>query len=170
MARPLRIQIAGGRYHVTARGNERRNIFRDARDRAHLLELFSELPERFGARVHGWVLMDNHYHVLLETRAANLSRAGHWVNVAYSVWFNRRHGRSGHLFQGRFKAVLVGDDAEWLEVARYVHLNPVRVARLGLAKGDQQRQRTGAARDPGEKLGNYKDGVTSSLLTFEEGG
>jgi REP element-mobilizing transposase RayT len=152
MARPLRIQLAGGRYHVTARGNERKSIFRDDRDREHLLELFSELPERFGVRVHGWGLMDNHYHLLVETLENNLSRVGQWVNVAYSVWFNRRHGRSGHLFQGRFGAVLVGEDADWQEVARYVHLNPVRVGRLGLSKTDQQRQRTVAARDPGQKL------------------
>ena len=135
---------------MTARGNERKSIFRDDRDRKHLLGLFSELPERFGVRVHGWVMMDNHYHLLVETREENLSRVGQWVNVAYSVWFNRRHGRSGHLFQGRFGAVLVGDDRGWLEVARYVHLNPVRVGRLGLSKGDQQRQRTVAARDPGK--------------------
>lgn len=149
MARPLRIQRAGGRYHVTARGNERRAIFRDDRDRRHFLELLAALPERFGTRLHAWVLMDNHYHLLLETPEPNLSQTGQWLNVAYSVWFNRRHQRSGHLFQGRFGALLVGDDGDWQEVARYVHLNPVRVARLGLSKPDQQRQRTAAARDPG---------------------
>lgn len=152
MARPLRIQRVGGRYHVTARGNERRAIFRDDRDRRHFLELMGELPERFGTRVHGWVLMDNHFHLLWETPEPNLSRTGQWLNVSYSVWFNRRHQRSGHLFQGRFGAVLVGGEGEWLEVARYVHLNPVRVARLGLSKRDQQRQKTAAARDPGVRL------------------
>ena len=70
--------------------------------------------------------MDNHFHLLVETPEANLSQTGQWLNVSYSVWFNRRHQRSGHLFQGRFGAVLVGDDADWLEVGRYVHLNPVR--------------------------------------------
>jgi putative transposase len=152
MARPLRIPRAGGRYQVTARGNERRAIFRDDRDRRHFLELMGELPERFGTRVHGWVLMDNHFHLLLETPEANLSQTGQWLNVSYSVWFNRRHQRSGHLFQGRFGAVLVGGEGEWLEVARYVHLNPARVARLGLSKPDRQRQRTVAARDPGARL------------------
>jgi len=96
--------------------------------------------------------MDNHFHLLVETPAANLSETGQWLNVSYSVWFNRWHQRSGHLFQGRFGAVLVGDDADWLEVARYVHLNPVRVARLGLSKSDQQRQKTAAAQDPGARL------------------
>ncbi len=152
MARPLRIQRAGGRYQVTARGNERRAIFRDDRDRRHFLELLGELPERFGTRVHGWVLMDNHFHLLLETPEANLSQTGQWLNVSYSVWFNRRHQRSGHLFQGRFGAVLVGGEGEWLEVARYVHLNPVRVARLGLSKPERQRQKTAAAVDPGARL------------------
>ena len=70
--------------------------------------------------MHAWVMMDNHYHLLVETGEENLSRVGQWVNVAYSVWFNRRHGRRGHLFQGRFGAVLVGEDRAWLEVARYV--------------------------------------------------
>lgn len=151
MARPLRIQRPGGRYQVTARGNERRAIFRDDRDRRRFLELLGELPERFGTRVHGWVLMDNHFHLLLETPEANLSQTGQWLNVSYSVWFNRRHQRSGHLFQGRFGAVLVGGEGEWLEVARYVHLNPVRVARLGLSKPDRQRQKRAAARDPGAR-------------------
>ena len=78
--------------------------------------------------------MDNHYHLLLETPEANLSRVGQWLNVAYSVWFNRRHRRAGHLFQGRFKAVIIEDTTGWQEVARYVHLNPVRLAGLGLDK------------------------------------
>ena len=152
MARPLRIQRLGGHYHLTARGNERRAIFRDDRDRERFLELLAELPERFGSRLHAWVLMENHFHLLIETPEGNLSRTAQWLNVSYSVWFNRRHQRSGHLFQGRFGAVLVAAGADWLEVARYVHLNPVRVARLGLSKEARQRQKTAAARDPGAKL------------------
>jgi putative transposase len=152
MARPLRIQRPGGRYHVTARGNERRAIFRDDRDRWHFIELLAQLPDRFGTRLHGWALMDNHFHLLMETPEPNLSQTGQWLNVSYSVWFNRRHQRNGHLFQGRFGAVLVGGLGDWLEVARYVHLNPVRVARLGLSKQERQRQKTAAARDPGAKL------------------
>jgi putative transposase len=151
MARPLRVEFPGARHHVSARGNERRNIFRDDRDRRHFVELLAELPDRFGLRVVAWVLMDNHYHLLVETPDGPLSRPCQWLNVAYSVWFNRRHGRSGHLFQGRFKSVLV-DEGKWLEVARYIHLNPVRVASLGLGKLDRLRQRTAAARDPGATL------------------
>ena len=134
MARPLRIEIAGGRYHVTARGNERGDIFKDDGDRKHFLGLLAKLPERFGTRIHAYVLMPNHFHLLLETPETNLSRTGQWLNVSYSVWFNRRHRRSGHLFQGRFGAALIEDDAGLQEVARYLHLNPVRVRALGLDK------------------------------------
>ena len=151
MARPLRIEFPNARHHVMARGNERRAIFLDDRDRRHFVEVLAELPGRFGVLVHAWVLMSNHYHLLLETPEANLGRACQWLNVSYSVWFNRRHRRTGHLFQGRFKSVLV-DEGSWLEVARYVHLNPVRVAGLSLGKLDRTRQATAAARDPGAEL------------------
>ena len=134
MARALRIEPAGGRYHVAARGNERKAIFRDETDYFHFLELLSELSQRFGARVHAYALMVNHYHLLLETPEASLSRAMHWLNCGYCVWFNLRHRRSGHLLQGRFGAFIVEEDSGWQEVARYVHLNPVRVASLALEK------------------------------------
>ena len=148
MARPLRIERPGGRYHVTARGNERKLIFRDDPDRFHFLELLGGLGQRFGARVHAYVLMDNHFHLLLETPEANLSRAMQWLGVSYSMWFNRRHDRVGHLFQGRFKAVVVEDDAGWQEVARYIHLNPVRVEGLGLGKPQRAAGRAGLVSKP----------------------
>ncbi len=152
MARPLRLEIAGGRYHVTARGIERKSIFRDDTDRFHFLELLSEVTDRFGARVHAYVLMDNHFHLLVQTPEANLSRAMQWVNVSYSVWFNRRHQRVGHLFQGRFSAAIVEDDAGWQEVARYVHLNPVRVAMLKLGKRDRSASRAGLVERPSPEI------------------
>lgn len=158
MARPLRIEFPGARHHVMARGNERRAIFRDNADRRQFVQLLSVLPERFGVALHAWVLLDNHYHLLLETPEANLGRACQWLNVSYSVWFNRRHERSGHLFQGRFKSALV-EPSNWLEVARYVHLNPVRVAGLGLGKIERARQRSAAARDPGATLVSRRLGV-----------
>jgi len=151
MARALRIDIEGGWYHVTARGNERRAIFRDDRDRAHFLELLEEMVERHGVRLHGFVLMDNHYHLLVETPRANLSAAMQWLGVSYSGWFNRRHRRAGHLFQGRFKAVVLEESA-WLEVSRYVHLNPVRVRRLGLDKRQQEVIRAGMATERDEAM------------------
>src|SRR5215510_10543607 len=101
MARALRIQCPGGRYHVTARGNARGEIFWDDTDRFRFLELLSQLGQRFGTQVHAYVLMDNHYHLLLETPEPNLSRGMQWCDVSYSVWFNLRHRRSGHLLQGR---------------------------------------------------------------------
>ena len=141
MARPLRIEAPGAWYHITARGNERRAIFRDERDRQQFLELTGELDERFGVEVHAYVLLDNHYHLVVRPALANVSRAMQWLAVSYAVWFNRRHRRVGHLFQGRFKAILVEDNAA-AEVSRYVHLNPVRTRRLGL---DKQRQAALAA-------------------------
>lgn len=107
MARPLRVGLAGGWYHVTAGGNERRAIFRDETDRAHFAELLAEWVERYGVRLHAYVLLDNHYHLLAETPLANFSPAMQWLGVSYTMWFNRRHRRVGHLFQGRSKALVL---------------------------------------------------------------
>jgi REP element-mobilizing transposase RayT len=148
MGRPLRIERAGGWYHITGRGNERRAIFQDNRDRFHFVELFREMVRRFEVVFHAYQLMDNHYHLLLELREANLSRAIQWLNVSYSCWFNVRHRRCGHLFQGRFKSVVV-DPMGWaLALSRYVHLNPVRVRALGLGKIEQQHIRAGVSGVP----------------------
>jgi REP element-mobilizing transposase RayT len=137
---------------LTARGIERRPIFRSDRDRAHFLELLEELTERFAVTLHAFVLMDNHYHLLLELQRPNLSRAIQWLNVSYSVWFNRRHRRSGYLFRGRFKSVVV-DPAGWgLGMSAYIHLNPARVAGLGLSKTDRRRARVGAGELPDKSL------------------
>src|SRR5262245_19805113 len=148
MARPLRIEKVGGWYHVTARGNERKPIFRNDADRRHFLEAVAEMVGRFRLRLHCFVLMENHYHLLLELREPNMSRAVQWLNVSYSVWFNRRHGRSGHLFQGRFKSVAVSPEEWGLALSRYVHLNPVRLQSLGLGKADRRAQRVGLSPAP----------------------
>jgi hypothetical protein len=103
----------------------------------------AEMVRRFCLRLHCFVLMENHYHLLLELREPNLSRAVQWLNVSYSVWFNRRYERSGHLFQGRFKSVTVSPEEWGLALSRYVHLNPVRLQSLGLGKADRQAQRVG---------------------------
>ena len=162
MARTLRIERTGGRYHVTARGNERKPIYRRDTDRAHFLALVGKATEDFGIRVHGYVLMDNHYHLLVETPEANLSRTMQWLNVSYSVWFNRRHDRAGHLLQGRFESVVVEDDGGWQEVARYIHLNPVRVAGLALNKGQQAASRRTGVAAPSAEL------VAQRLSTLRE--
>jgi REP element-mobilizing transposase RayT len=148
MARPLRLERAGGWYHVTARGNERKPIFRHDPDRRHFLEVLAGMTERFRVRLHCFVLMDNHYHLVLELTEPNLSRAVQWLNVSYSVWFNRRHGRSGHLFQGRFQSVTVSRDEWALALSCYVHLNPVRIKTLGLGKGARAAQRVGLSPAP----------------------
>jgi putative transposase len=143
MARPLRIDHAGGWYHLTARGNERRRIYRDDSDRSHFLELLEELVARFRWRLHVYVLMDNHYHLMVETPEGNLSAGMHWLQVSYSVWFNRRHNRVGHLFQGRFKAIVLDPDTWGVALSHYIHLNPARVVKLGLGKVARTRQRLG---------------------------
>ncbi len=138
MARALRIHIPGAWYHVTARGNERRAIFRREADYARMISILGEAATRFALRVHGYVLMENHYHLILEAPEGNLSRAMQWLNVSYSTWFNRRHRRIGHLFQGRFKAI-VADPQQWgLVLSRYVHLNPLRTRRHAMSKAQRQ--------------------------------
>jgi REP element-mobilizing transposase RayT len=131
MARPIRVEFAGAVYHVMARGNEQRDVFRDDRDRWRFLDTLAEAVPQFGLRVHAYCLMPNHYHLLVGTPRANLSRAMGWLQTTYTARFNARHRRHGHLFQGRFKAQLIDADeyARWL--VEYVHLNPVRPRRRG---------------------------------------
>ncbi len=126
MARPLRIDLAGGLYHVTSRGDRREDIYLDDEDREIWLDVFAQVCERFNWRCHAWCQMNNHYHVVVETPEANLSQGMRQLNGVYTQRFNRRHGYVGHLFQGRFKGILVEQDAYLLELARYVVLNPVR--------------------------------------------
>jgi REP element-mobilizing transposase RayT len=143
MARAPRIHIPGAWYHVTARGNERRAIFRAEGDYAQMLVFLETAILRFGLRLHGYVLMENHYHLILEAPEGNLSRAMQWLNVSYSVWFNRRRRRIGHLFAGRFKAI-IADPQEWgLELSRYVHLNPLRTRGHAMSRSQRQQAGTG---------------------------
>ena len=129
MGRQLRIQYPGAFYHVTSRGNERKVIFSSKRDREQFLSYLESACERYGAVIHVFCLMSNHYHLLLETPRSNLSQIMHHINGAYTNYFNTKQRRSGHLFQGRYKAILVEKDAYCQELSRYIHLNPVR-ARL----------------------------------------
>jgi len=126
MARPLRIEFPGALYHVTARGNARQDIFLDDEDRNRFLSVLEQVVSRFHLVVHAYCLMGNHYHLLLETPEGNLSKALRQLNGVYTQAFNRRHGRVGHVLQGRFKAILVERDSYLLELCRYVVLNPVR--------------------------------------------
>jgi REP element-mobilizing transposase RayT len=126
MARPLRIEFPNAVYHITARGNRREPIFVDDRDRHKLLDIVGQAFSRFDALMLAYCLMGNHYHFVLQTRQANLSRLMRHINGVYAQTLNHRHGEVGHLFQGRFKAILVDRDAYLLEVCRYAELNPVR--------------------------------------------
>jgi REP element-mobilizing transposase RayT len=126
MVRPLRIEYPGAFYHVTSRGNEQQIIFVSQPDRKKFLSYLESATERYGALVHVYCLMDNHYHLLLETPSGNLSQVMHHINSAYTAYFNTKRGRSGHLFQGRYRAILIEGDEYAKELSRYIHLNPVR--------------------------------------------
>ncbi|MDH4163052.1 MAG: transposase [Nitrospirota bacterium] len=126
MSRPLRIEYPGAVYHVTSRGNEKKPVFRDDRDRENFLNTLLHVNKRYNWICHAYCLMTNHYHLLIETPDANLSIGMRQLNGVYTQLFNKWHGRSGHLFQGRFKAILIQKDSHLLEVCRYVVLNPVR--------------------------------------------
>ena len=135
MARPLRIEFPGAIYHVTSRGNAKQTIFIDDEDKERFFDMLSMVVERFNWRCHAYCLMENHYHLLIETLHANLSKGMRQLNGVYTQGFNQRYRRIGHLFQGRYKAILVEKDNHLLSLCRYVVLNPVRV---GLVKRPEQ--------------------------------
>jgi REP element-mobilizing transposase RayT len=135
MARPLRIEFAGAVYHVTSRGNAKQAIFIDDEDRGRFVDVLSIVAERFNWLCHAYCLMKNHYHLLIETPNANLSKGMRELNGVYTQGFNRRYRRVGHLFQGRYNAIIVEKDNHLLSLCRYVVLNPVRV---GLTKRADQ--------------------------------
>lgn len=126
MARPLRLELSGGLYHVTSRGDGREDIYLRDEDRESWLEILGQVCERFNWVCHAWCQMSNHYHLLVETPQANLSQGMRQLNGVYTQRFNRAHERCGHVFQGRYKAILVERDSYLLELARYVVLNPLR--------------------------------------------
>jgi REP element-mobilizing transposase RayT len=126
MPRPLRPPIENGLYHVTSRGNRRSEIYRDGADRKYFLGLLSNVVERFGWLVHAYCLMTNHYHLVVRTPFANISAGMQRLNAMHAQWFNWRYGYSGHLFQDRFHSVDVEDQSHFIELSRYVVLNPVR--------------------------------------------
>jgi len=131
VARPLRIEYEGAVYHVTSRGNARADIYLSDKDREMFLDVLAHVVDRFEWVCHAWCMMDNHYHLMVETPQANLSRGMRQLNGIYTQRFNRIHGRVGHIFQGRFKSIIVDKDSYLLELSRYVVLNPVRA---GMAK------------------------------------
>jgi putative transposase len=141
VARPLRIEFEDAIYHLCARGNARQRIFRDERDCARFVELLGESAQRFDAAVLCFVLMGNHFHLVAQTHRPNLRKWMHWLLVSYTVYFNRRHQVSGHLFQGRYKSFLVQEGDYLLGLSRYLHLNPVRGLSLGRGTPGERRKR-----------------------------
>lgn len=132
MARPLRIEYPGAYYHITSRGNERKAIFKNKTDRNSFLSYLKSAYLRYGAIIHVYCLMNNHYHLLIETPKGNLSKIMQHINSAYTTYYNVKHKRAGHLFQGRYKAILVDADAYAGELSRYIHLNPVRAGMVDM--------------------------------------
>jgi REP-associated tyrosine transposase len=128
MPRPLRPPIENGLYHITSRGNRRCEIYRDSADKKYFLSLLANVVESFGWRLSAYCLMTNHYHLVVRTPLANISRGMQRLNSMHAQWFNWRYACSGHLFQGRFHSVDVEDQSHFVELSRYVVLNPVRAA------------------------------------------
>jgi putative transposase len=141
VSRAPRIEFEGALYHLMARGDRREVIFRGDKDRLQFLEYLEAGADRYGVQVHCYVLMGNHFHLVVTTLKANLSKWMHQLKTAYTVYFNRRHGVVGHLFQGRFKSIVVEAESYLLELSRYLHLNPVRGQATGGETPEERRGR-----------------------------
>jgi putative transposase len=126
MTRPLRIEFEGATYHVTSRGNERNRIFFTPRDYGKFKEYIAKAQSKFDFVLHCFVLMTNHYHLLIGTPHKNLNRIMHYINSSYTTYTNTKRNRIGHLFQGRYKAIVIDKDSYLTGLSRYMHLNPVR--------------------------------------------
>lgn len=141
MTRPLRVQYPGALYHVTNRGNDRKAIFKDDIDRGEFLRILSQSINTYGVVLHGFVLMKNHWHILAQTPLGNLGEFMRHFNITYTSHYNRRHHRSGHLYQGRYKSFLVELDCYLSQVSRYIHLNPVKTAGMKKIAIEKQLER-----------------------------
>jgi REP element-mobilizing transposase RayT len=140
VARQLRIEYEGAFYHVTSRGNRREKIYFHEKDKERFLEILSRTKGRYSYLLHAYALMDNHYHLLIETPKANLSQIMQNVNTSYTVYVNTKYKRNGHLFQGRFKGIIVDKDEYLATLSRYIHLNPVRA---GIVQRPEEARWTG---------------------------
>lgn len=176
MARQLRIEYESAFYHVTSRGNQKELIFWDDKDREEFKKILKRTKERYGYLLHAYVLMDNHYHLLIETPKANISQIMQNINTSYTVYVNRRLKRAGHLFQGRYKAFIVDKENYLLELGRYIHLNPVRA---GIVKRPEDYKwssykeyvlgRTeGAIADMGDTLYSFSKRRTIAAKKYQE--
>src|ERR1700730_14940500 len=168
MSRAPRIEFEGALYHVMTRGDRREAIFLDDTDRLKFLDYLEQGADRYGVLVHCYVLMGNHFHLVVTTPKANLSKWMHQLKTAYTAYFNRRHGMVGHLFQGRFKSIVVEAESYLLELSRYLHLNPVRGETLGEGTPEERRERlrsyTGSSYRGYGGLGKSKRFVRSEAI------
>ncbi len=155
MARPLRIQYPGAVYHITCRGNERKEIFKDNRDRKAFLELLARSAKIYNIKLFSYILMGNHFHLLIETSLGNLGEFMRQFNISYTSHYNRRHSRAGHLYQGRYKSVLV-EKLPYLSIlSRYIHLNPIRTKTMNKK----------AFKEKAQYLKNYKWSSLSGYIS-----
>ncbi|MCP4252152.1 MAG: transposase, partial [Candidatus Scalindua sp.] len=134
MSRPLRIEYDGALYHLTSRGNARKPIFAGDEDRKIFLDTLDKVNDKYNFLCHAYCLMDNHYHLLIETPDGNLSNGMRQLNGVYTQRYNRRNRKVGHVFQGRYKAILIQKETHFLEVCRYIVLNPVRARAVSTPK------------------------------------
>jgi REP element-mobilizing transposase RayT len=161
MARPLRLEFKGAFYHVTSRGNLRDKIFFDDKDREKFLEILRRTKERYVYLLHSYALMENHYHLFLETPRANVSQIMQNINTSYTVYINKKHKRFGHLFQGRFKGIIVDKETYLIVLSRYIHLNPVRA---GIVKNPEDYKWTSYRKYIG--VYNGKDSIVDAAETL----
>ncbi len=161
MARPLRLEFKGAFYHVTSRGNLRDKIFFDDKDREKFLEILRRTKERYVYVLHSYALMENHYHLFLETPRANVSQIMQNINTSYTVYINKKHKRFGHLFQGRFKGIIVDKETYLIVLSRYIHLNPVRA---GIVKNPEDYKWTSYRKYIG--VYNGKDSIVDAAETL----
>ena len=176
MARPLRIEFKNACYHVISRGNARQSIYKDKQDFIKFLTLLDDVKGRYSVKIYAYVLMDNHYHLLLETQDANLSRVMQQINSGYTNYFKKKHRLCGHLFQGRYKAIVVDKDEYLLELIRYIQLNPVRAKMAQNAEGyrwNSMYEYTGKTKKPIAAIeevmkyfGNRKKEAQKALINF----
>jgi putative transposase len=171
VARPLRIEYSGAIYHVTSRGNARNRIFSDDQDREIFLSILGTVVKRCNWLCHAYCLMNNHYHLMIETFDANLSIGMRQLNGVYTQRYNRRHRKAGHIFQGRFKAILVQKENYLLELCRYVVLNPVRartVERPGAWRWSSYQPTAGLRKRPGYLTTDWILGLFNSKRTIAQ--
>ena len=176
MARQLRMEFKGAFYHITSRGNQRGRVYFEDKDKERFLEILRRTKERYGYLLHAYALMDNHYHLMIETPKANISQTMQNINTSYTVYINKKYRRSGHLLQGRFKGIIVDKDEYLVTLSRYIHLNPVRADivqkpeeyrwtsyRLYIDKSNRE-----TLADTGDTLSRYSEKKGEAVRAYKE--